>query len=67
MVDLDHLVRDFETEGAEIVKHRVTFDNQVRGTGDLYKTSQQLEDLKPQEVFEKRLEQEDYDGEQRSW
>ena len=63
IVDLDKLVQEFETEGAEIVKHRATFKNRVQGASELYESSKQLEDLKPREVFEKRLEREDFDQE----
>lgn len=63
IVDLDKLVQEFETEGAEIVKHRASFKNRIQGASELYDSPQQLEDLKPREVFEKRLEREDYDEE----
>ncbi|MFZ6050924.1 exonuclease SbcCD subunit D C-terminal domain-containing protein [Halocola ammonii] len=63
--DLDRLVQEFETEGAEIVKHRASFKNQIHGASELYDSSKQLEDLKPREVFEKRLDREDFDEETR--
>lgn len=59
---LDQFVFNFEKEGLEIVKHRISFENQVEGTGSLFSINEQLEDLKPREVFEKRLAVEDLDG-----
>jgi len=59
---LDQFVFNFEKEGLEIVKHRISFEHQVEGTGNLFSMNEQLEDLKPREVFEKRLAAEDLDG-----
>lgn len=63
ILELDHLVRDFDVEGAEIVKHRADFKSRVYGSAELYDSTQELEDLKPAEVFEKRLEKESFDQE----
>ncbi|MGO4911686.1 exonuclease SbcCD subunit D C-terminal domain-containing protein [Leeuwenhoekiella sp. W20_SRS_FM14] len=60
---LDDLVTSFEVPQLEIVKHRATFKNRLKETGQLFATHQHLEDLKPQEVFEKMLEQHSYDAE----
>jgi exonuclease SbcD len=60
---LDRLVFEYENENAQIVKHRITFKNQLSGTSALFNKNQQLEDLKPTEVFEKRLEAENLDEE----
>ncbi|WP_028374694.1 exonuclease SbcCD subunit D C-terminal domain-containing protein [Leeuwenhoekiella sp. MAR_2009_132] len=60
---LDDLVTSFEEPQLEIVKHRATFKNRLKETGQLFATHQHLEDLKPQEVFEKMLEQHSYDAE----
>jgi len=65
IIDLDQLVQNFLREGFEIVKHRATFENRVQGVSQLFDSSHQLKDLKPREVFEKRLEREDYDEETR--
>lgn len=61
IIDLDRLVQDFNAEGAQIVKHRATFKNQVQGSSQLFSSSEELEDLQPSEVFEKLLEREDFD------
>jgi exonuclease SbcD len=63
LLDLDQLVQSFEHQGAEIIKHRTTFPNQIKGASELYDPSQQLEDLKPLEVFTKRLAHENFDDE----
>jgi len=63
IIDLDRVVIEFEMEGVEIVKHRATFKNIVQGSSELFNPSQELEDLKPVEVFEKRLEREEFDEE----
>ena len=39
------------------------FKNRLKQTGQLFETHQHLEDLKPQEVFAKMLEQHSYDPE----
>ncbi|WP_026914875.1 exonuclease subunit SbcD [Christiangramia portivictoriae] len=48
---LDQLVDQFQTDGFEIVKQRVQFKNQIDGSSQLYHEEQQLEDLKPKDVF----------------
>ncbi|PHR97969.1 MAG: exonuclease sbcCD subunit D [Leeuwenhoekiella sp.] len=61
--ELDDLVTQFDKPGMEIVKHRASFKNRLRETGKLFDAHQKLEDLKPQEVFGKMLEQNSYDAE----
>ncbi|MDT0688999.1 exonuclease SbcCD subunit D C-terminal domain-containing protein [Salegentibacter sp. F188] len=63
---LDELVTNFKIKGYEIVKHRATFKNQVKSAGALYENSQQLEDLKPKEVFSKLVDEHQYDEETRN-
>ncbi|MCB0737730.1 MAG: exonuclease SbcCD subunit D C-terminal domain-containing protein [Bacteroidetes bacterium] len=60
---LDRLVFEYENDNAQVVKHRITFKNQVQGTASLFAEYQQLDDLKPTEVFEKRLAAENLDEE----
>ncbi len=60
IAQLDDLVTNFEQANFEIVKHRVTFKNQLRESGKLFESHQHLEDLKPQEVFQKLLAQHSY-------
>lgn len=61
---LDALVTNYDKPGFEIVKHRATFKNQLRGAGELYK-DQHLEDLKPREVFLELVGKDQYDEETR--
>ncbi len=60
IAQLDDLVTNFEEANFEIVKHRATFKNQLRESGKLFESHQHLEDLKPQEVFQKLLAQHSY-------
>ncbi len=59
--DLDQLISNFTVAGYKIVKHRASFKQQLKGTSALYQNSQQLEDLKPRDVFIKLLEQNEND------
>lgn len=56
---LDALVTNYAKPGFEIVKHRATFKNKVRGAGEIYR-EQHLEDLKPREVFLQLLGENQY-------
>lgn len=57
---LDQLVSDFNHKDFEIVKHRASFKNEQVKTSEIYKINQNLEDLKPKEVFDNLIEQESY-------
>lgn len=59
---LDELVTNFKKPGFEIVKHRATFKNRVRGAGELYR-DRQLEDLTPREIFQELIGRQDYEEE----
>lgn len=63
LAQLDESVTSFDTPGLEIVKHRASFKNRLQETGKLFESHIHLEDLKPQEVFQKMLEQNSYDTE----
>lgn len=58
---LDQLVTNFEKPGYRIVKHRASFKNKLRGAADAYSSAQQLEDLKPKDIFLKLIEGHHYD------
>ena len=62
---LDQLVNNFEKPGFEIVKQRAQFKNQTKGTSELYAEHQQLEDLKPKDVFLELIGSHDYNEEQK--
>ena len=63
---LDSMVTDFKHEGFEIVKQRAQFKNRVQGASELYKHEQQLEDLKPKEVFMELIAKHDYGEEEKN-
>ncbi|HEA31182.1 MAG TPA: exonuclease subunit SbcD [Leeuwenhoekiella sp.] len=63
IIDLDDLVTGFIKPGYEIVKHRATFTKQQRNASQLYAEDTQLEDLEPKDVFQKRMDQHEYDPE----
>jgi exonuclease SbcD len=60
---LDEMVTNFDQPNLEIVKHRATFKNQLQESGKLFESHQHLEDIKPQEVFQKMLAQHSYSEE----
>ncbi len=62
---LDQLVNSFEKPGFIIVKQRAQFRNQTRGTSDLYSENEQLEDLKPKDVFLELIGNHEYEKEQK--
>ncbi|MUP46000.1 exonuclease subunit SbcD [Gramella sp. BOM4] len=63
---LDSMVNDFTREGFEIVKQRAQFRNRVEGASELYKHDQQLEDLKPRDVFMELISKHEYAEEERN-
>lgn len=62
---LDALVSNFEKQGFRIVKHRASFRNKIKGAGELYDDSRQLQDLTPREVFLELVGRHEYDEETR--
>ncbi|WP_373056757.1 exonuclease SbcCD subunit D C-terminal domain-containing protein [Zunongwangia sp. H14] len=61
--ELDELISNFHAAGYEIVKHRATFLQQIKGATELYKNSQPLEDLTPKDIFSQLIEKQKYDVE----
>ncbi|WP_416443493.1 exonuclease subunit SbcD [Leeuwenhoekiella sp. A16] len=59
----DQLTSQFEKNGYQIVKNFTDFDENLQGTSALYESNQQLEDLKPKDVFIKLVDQQDLDQE----
>lgn len=57
---LDMLINNFEKEGFKIVKQRAFFKNRVQGATEIYDNNQQLEDLKPKDVFTELISTHDY-------
>ncbi|TRO66852.1 exonuclease subunit SbcD [Christiangramia sabulilitoris] len=62
---LDQFVNNFEKPGFVIVKQRAQFKNQKKGTSELYSENEQLENLKPKDVFLELIGNHEYDDEQR--
>ncbi|MFD1096488.1 exonuclease SbcCD subunit D C-terminal domain-containing protein [Salegentibacter chungangensis] len=60
---LDELVTNFHKPGYEIVKHRASFKQKLSGASELYDEQQQLEDLKPKDVFTELIAGHEYDEE----
>lgn len=59
----DDLITNFKKPGFEIVKHRAQFQHQLNGAAELYQNTQQLEDLKPREVFTELIRKHEYNPE----
>ena len=57
---LDELVTNFDKTGYKIVKHRVSFKNQITGAAQLYSSDRQLQDLKPKDVFMELIASHEY-------
>lgn len=60
LAQLDDLISNFKKEHIEIIKYRAQFKNQQQQSSEVFGSRQNLEDLKPKEVFESLLENEAY-------
>ena len=58
IMELDQMVHEFEKEGVEVVKHRVSFKNAPNRITQHFAVQTELEELQPREVFEKLLKDE---------
>lgn len=63
IMQLDDMASNFDKPGFNIVKHRASFANQLKGAGELYGQNRQLEDLKPKDVFTELIARHEYDAE----
>jgi len=61
MLRLDSLVSNFDTSGYEIVKHRTQFSNAQKTLGQQYENNEKLEDVRPKDVFLKKITDHEYD------
>lgn len=59
--ELENLADEFKNNYGEIIKCRIRFINQPSGSADLYDIDVNIEDLKPIEVFSKKIENENLD------
>ena len=60
---LQSLTDEFVSESAKILKSRIRFINQPEGTASLYDVDVNIEELKPEDVFKKKIENENIDAE----
>ena len=63
IADLQELADEFVSESAKILKSRIRFINQPEGTASLYDVDVNIEELKPEDVFRKKIENENIDAE----
>ena len=59
--ELETLVSEFSHESMEIIKSRIRFLNKTSGTADIYDADTSIEEMKPSEVFERRMENDKLD------
>lgn len=62
LLELETLIEGFTNDHAVILKHRISFADKPLGTASLYDTSQSIAEMKPHEVFVKRLDKEELPG-----
>lgn len=65
LAGLDELVSHFNETAFEIVKHRTTFKNQQKQSSEVFGHKQNLEDLKPKEVFDSLLNEQSLSEEEK--
>jgi exonuclease SbcD len=63
IIELETLAAEFRNDSAEVLKYRIRFINQPAGTASLYDINVNIEDLKPVDVFDRKLENENLDEE----
>ncbi|MDT7827975.1 exonuclease subunit SbcD [Pricia sp. S334] len=62
MFQLDSLISSFDMPGYEIVKHKTYFSIAEKKLGQ-YETPEKLEDVRPKDVFLKRISEHEYENE----
>lgn len=63
--DLENLINEFDKKGYQIVKHRASFEKNLKLSGEIFEKHISLEELKPKNVFEERLALEDFSEEEK--
>lgn len=58
IVELEEMIGNFRNDRARILKYGIKFANQPAGTASLYGDTESITDLRPMDVFEKRMERE---------
>jgi DNA repair protein SbcD/Mre11 len=56
--ELNEMINHFNTEQAEVLKHKIEFSDKVTGTHQLFEEGQQIEDISEKEMLLKRIEKE---------
>ncbi len=59
LLDLEKLLEEFQHEQATILKYRIQFSNGPTGTASLYEETRNIAEMKPVDVFARRLEKEE--------
>jgi len=62
---LNAIMDSFQLKGYSILKHRIQFNEQQKKLGEIAQPHQNLNEMKVQDVFEKRLTESDLDAEQK--
>jgi exonuclease SbcD len=57
--ELNEIVSIFEDENATVLKHRITFKNEVNSTDELFHEGQQIDDISEIDILKRRLDKED--------
>ena len=60
--DLDDLLERGDTDHLKIIKSRLNFTNKVRGASEVFQTGVSVADVTPMEMFEKKLELDETQG-----
>lgn len=63
VLELEAMAGEFRNDSAQVLKYRITFSNKPAGTASLYDINVNIEDLKPADVFKRKLENENVDEE----
>ena len=58
---LEKLIGDFKTPAASILNYRIRFENQPRGAASLFGEAESLTELRPADVFDKKMESDQLD------
>lgn len=56
--ELNDLINVFDDENAIVLKHKISFKNEVKSSEELFVEGQNLEDISEKEMLQKRLEKE---------
>ncbi|MEA5402020.1 exonuclease SbcCD subunit D C-terminal domain-containing protein [Arcicella sp. DC2W] len=57
--ELNDIIAVFEDENAIVLKHRISFKNEVNSTEELFFEGQNIDDINETEILKRRLEKED--------